>query len=115
MFVPSGASQGPMDVLFLIGGVSPWGPHRNKHGGHFSLGALLCLAGNSSAHLLRRRAACVVGCYYEPTRLLPLTADVKLACMFGGWWRPVLQRQPSIQTLDDAFCIWPAHVLAVCV
>ena len=43
MFVPSGALQGPVSNLFLIGGVSSGGPHRDKHQGHFSLGALLCL------------------------------------------------------------------------
>ena len=32
----------PMNVLLLIGGVSPRGPHRDKHQGHFFLGALLC-------------------------------------------------------------------------
>ena len=31
-----------MGLLFLIGGVSPRGSHRDKHKGHFSLGALLC-------------------------------------------------------------------------
>ena len=31
VFVPLGALQWPMNVLFLIGGVSPRGPHRDKH------------------------------------------------------------------------------------
>ena len=31
VFVPSGALQGPMNILLLIGGVSPRGPHRDKH------------------------------------------------------------------------------------
>ena len=43
MFVPLGSLQGPMSVLFLIGGVSPRGPHRDKHSGHLSSGALLRL------------------------------------------------------------------------
>ena len=30
-FVPLGALQGPTDIFFLIGGVSPSGPHRDKH------------------------------------------------------------------------------------
>ena len=28
---PQGAFWGPMNLLFLIGGVSPRGPHRDKH------------------------------------------------------------------------------------
>ena len=40
VLVPSGALQGKTKVLILIGGVSPRGPHRDKHSGHFSLGAL---------------------------------------------------------------------------
>ena len=43
MVVPSGALQGPRNGIFLIGGVSPRGPHRDKYQGHFCLGALLCL------------------------------------------------------------------------
>ena len=31
VFVPLGALQGPMNILFQLGGVSPRGPHRDKH------------------------------------------------------------------------------------
>ena len=31
VFVPYGALQRPMNILFLIAGVSPRGPHRDKH------------------------------------------------------------------------------------
>ena len=44
---PIGVFIGPMHLLFLIGGVPPRGPNRDKHYGPFSLGALLCL--NESA------------------------------------------------------------------
>ena len=36
-------SMREVHLCFLIEGVSPRGPHRDKHLGHFSSGALLCL------------------------------------------------------------------------
>ena len=41
-FVPSGTLRGPRNSHFLGGGMSPRCPHREKHSGHFSFGALLC-------------------------------------------------------------------------
>ena len=83
VFVPSGTSQGPMNSLFLSGGVSPRAPHRDKHQGHFSFGAFLCvmedtLSRGESAAVLRlllraertlaelgRREACLIAISYN--------------------------------------------------